>query len=170
VDRLTAAYVVARTEAFALLPGMQPFEHARAPVTLTPLAPESAPIAIAFTTFPSLLVRCGRWLADSFPSCGCDACGETAAREGERLEDLLAAVVAGHFREELTIPWFGAARLRWALGDMAIRAGHHGEGHRVLRRDEARALQAGGPRRVRWHPWPRGPLAAEPGRQATTRV
>jgi hypothetical protein len=158
VDRLTADYDVARTDAFALLPGMQSFEHARAPVTLTPLAPDAAPVAIAFTTFPSLIVRYGRWLADPFPACGCDACGETAAGEGERLEGLLRAVAAGHFREELTIPVFGEARLRWALGDIASHAGH--SGWRTLPRGQARTLRSGGPRRVQWQPWPRRGLGA----------
>src|SRR5688572_30500627 len=117
VDRLTGDYDVTRTESFASLPDMRPFEHARPPVTLTPLLSGAAPIAIAFTTFPGLLVRYGRWLADSFPACGCDACGETAAREGERLEDLLREVVAGRFHEELRIPLFRDAKLRWAVGD-----------------------------------------------------
>jgi hypothetical protein len=162
VDRLAADYDVERTEAFALLPGMRPSEHALAPVTLTPLACEGAPIAIAFTTFPGLLVRYGNWLADSFPSCGCDACAETAAAEGTRLERLLADVVAGLFREELTIPWFGQAKLRWALGDM-IRVGHRAEGVGVLPRAKARALHHGGPWRVQWHPWsPRGPAGGAP--------
>ena len=153
VDGLTADYDLARTGAFALLPGMQSFAHARAPVTLTPVAPDAAPVAIAFTTFPSLIVRYGRWLADPFPACGCDACGETAAGERERLEDLLRAVVTGHFREELTIPLLGEARLHWALGDVPTHAGH--SGWRTLPRGEARALRSGGPRRVQWQPWPR---------------
>lgn len=155
-DRLTAEFDVVRTDAFALLPGMQPFEHARPPVTLTPAAPEAAPVAIAFTTFPGLVVRCGRWLDDSFPSCGCDACSETAADAGARLDGLAADVVAGRFREELAIPWFGDARLRWARGDLAARADRHREeAFRLLPRAQARALRGSGPPRVRWQPWPR---------------
>ncbi len=155
VDQLTADYDVERTQAFALPPDMRPFEHARPPVTLTPLASEAAPIAIGFTSFPGLLVRCGRWFADSFPSCGCDACGADAAGEAERLESLLSPVVAGNFREKLSIPWFRDAKLRWALGDGNMRAGYHGEGFRVVPRDQARALDSGGRRRVQWQPWPR---------------
>lgn len=155
VDRLAADYDVARTDTFALLPDTRSFEHARAPVTLTPLAAEAAPVAIAFSTFPGLVVRYGRWLADPFPTCGCDACGETAAREGERLEALLRDVVAGRFREALTFPLFGDAELRWALGDIATHAGHGSERFRTLPRDQARTLRSGGPGRIQWQPWPR---------------
>ncbi|MBC7788885.1 MAG: hypothetical protein H7Z74_02970 [Anaerolineae bacterium] len=149
VDQLTADYDVERTEAFALLPDMQPFEYSRPPVTLMPLASEAAPIAIAFTAYPGLVVRCGRWFSDSFPSCGCDACDETAGSEGDRLDRLLADVVAGRFREELTIPWFGDASLRWAMGDRLT----HSEGRGAMPRDRARALRGSGPSRVEWQPW-----------------
>lgn len=96
---------------------MHPFTAARAPVTITPLAAGGAPIAIAFTTFPSLVVRYGRWHVVSFPACGCDACDETTADEARRLGCEIAHVVAGRFREERTIPLIGDARLHWALGD-----------------------------------------------------
>ena len=149
-DRLAAGYDVARTEAFAPPPGVAPFEHARPPVTLTPSTPAAAPVAIAFTTFPGVIVRYGRWLAEPFPSCGCDACGETAGGEGARLEELLGDVVAGRFTEELTIPLLGEARLRWTLGG----GGHRSAGMRRLPRARARTLRGAGPRRVRWQPWP----------------
>src|SRR5438105_1609369 len=78
--RLQATYDVVWSEAFELLPGLtQPFEQARPPATLTPTLPGAAPIAVAFTAFPSLLVRYGRWHFAAFPSCGCDACNENAA-------------------------------------------------------------------------------------------
>jgi len=153
IDRLTAEYDVARTEEFVLLSDLQSFEHARPPVTLAPLVAEAAPVAIAFTRFPGLVVRYGLWQTDSFPSCGCDACAETATTEGERLEALLADVVRGHFREELVIPWFGRATLRWALGQLERGEGHHAEGGRFISRAEARALLRGRPQRVEWQPW-----------------
>jgi hypothetical protein len=158
VNRLTADYDVAATHTFDVLPGMQSFEQARAPVTLTPVAPDAAPIAIAFTTFPSLIVRYGRWLAEPFPACGCDACGETAAREGERLERLLADVVAGHFREELGIPVLGEATIRWRLGVTPAYVDDSGEAFRTLPRAQARAMQGRGPKRVQWQPWRRRTL------------
>src|SRR2546423_13727095 len=81
LDRLALEYDVVRTDAFTLMPNMTPFEQARTPVTLTPIAPEPAPVAIAFTTFPSLVVRYGKWSAMGFPTCACEACAATAPGE-----------------------------------------------------------------------------------------
>ncbi|HLL48502.1 MAG TPA: DUF6226 family protein [Longimicrobiaceae bacterium] len=157
LDRLDAEYHVSRTEAFEPGPGMTAFEHARHPVTLTPVDPAAAPVAIAFTPFPSLIVRFGRWIAEPFPSCGCDACAETAEGEGARLEALVHEVVAGRFREELSIPWLGDARLSWSFGDVGV-AGHR-SGWTGLPRAQAVALRGRGPRSVQWSPWPRRPSA-----------
>jgi hypothetical protein len=70
LDRLRTDYAVDVTAAFVFPYGMQPFTPARPPVTLTPKDPGAAPVAVAFTTFPSVVVRCGRWLVESFPACG----------------------------------------------------------------------------------------------------
>ena len=153
LDRLTLEYDVVRTEAFVLMPNMIPFEQARAPITLTPVATAAAPVAIAFSTFPSLAVRFGKWTAKGFPNCGCDACAETAVREGEELEQLVGDLVAGYFREEIHIPLFGRPNVHWSFGDMTL--GHLGEGGEFLSRDQARALHTGGPKRMKWQPWPR---------------
>jgi hypothetical protein len=154
--RLRATYDLAASEAFELLPGlMHPFEHARPPVTLTPRVPGAAPIAVAFTMFPSLLVRCGWWHSAAFPSCGCDACGEEAADQAERLDQLAGLVVAGLFAEELRIPLFGDARRYVRFGDGTPREGPSGEGWTTLPRALARGLAGSGPRRVAWRAWPR---------------
>jgi hypothetical protein len=154
LEWLDAEYEVSRTDVFDLLPGMAPFEHALPPIRLTPTVPTAAPIAVAFTTFPSLLMRCGRWLGESFPSCGCDACRETAEGEGERLQRTLGDVVAGRFREQLSIPLFGQATLTWELGAVTSPTGHRRGGRRVVPRARARALLSDGPRVVQWQPWP----------------
>lgn len=167
-ERLGAAYAVARTTDFQLLPGMTPFEHARPPIRLTPALRAAAPVAVAFTTFPSVLVRCGRGLGDSFPSCGCDACRETADGEGERVEAMLADVVAGRFRERITRPLFGDATLAWELGDRDAPAGWRGGASRIARA-HARALRGGGPRTLQWQPWPARPRGAR-GRAPTVNV
>ena len=153
LDRLTLEYDVIRTDAFTLMPNMTPFEQARPPVTLTPIASEAAPVAIAFTTFPSLAVRYGKWSAMALPNCGCDACAATAEREAEQFEQLLGDVVAGRFREELRIPLFGRAGVHWSFGDIT-RAGHLSEGGQGLSRDQARLLDTGGPKRILWQSWP----------------
>jgi Family of unknown function (DUF6226) len=154
LDRLVLDYEVLNTDAFTLTPNMTPFEQPHPPVTLTPIASGAAPVAIAFTTFPSLVVRYGKWSAMAFPDCGCDACAATAEREGERLQQLVGDVVAGRFREKLHIPLFGSASVHWSFGDTA-RAGHLTEGGQNMSRDQARMLNAGGPRRIHWQPWPR---------------
>jgi hypothetical protein len=161
--RLRADHDVAVSARFELLPVlMQPFEHARRPVTLTPVAADAAPLSVAFTTFPSLLVRYGRWHVAAFPSCGCDACDEDAAGEGERLDDLVGSVVAGRFEEELRIPWLGDARLYGRFGDDPSRGRSSGDGWTTLPRGVARAIAGAGPRRVRWQAWP--PRAGRPVR------
>ena len=152
-SRLRERFEVRTREAFELMPGhMRPFEHARSPLTLTPATSDAAPIAIAFTNFPSLRVRCGRWLVTSFPACGCDACRETAASEGARLEELVGDVIVGRFAEELTIPLFRSAHVRWRLGDASV--GHTREGGSIIRRDVARMLAAAGTGHVQWQAWP----------------
>jgi len=154
--RLEATYDVTRSEAFDSLPGlMHPFEHARPPVMLTPVAPSAAPVAVAFTAFPSLVIRYGRWHAVPLPSCGCDACGEHAGDQAERLDDVLGKVVAGLFAEEVRIPVFGDARLYSRFGDGTPREGLSGEGWTTLPRAVARRLAGSGPRRIQWQPWPR---------------
>ena len=167
VEQLASDFEVVRADAFAPSADMQPFEHARPPVSLTPAVPVAAPLAIAFTTFPSVVVRSGWWLADAFPACGCDACDETATEEGERLEALVADVVAGRLREEITIPWLGPARLRWERGEGATRGGGQTAGGRVLPRPLARALRGRGPHRVQWQPWPRRRRGASGGAPAS---
>jgi hypothetical protein len=161
LGRLQATYDVTASAAFELLPGgMQPFEHARPPVTLTPTAPAAAPLSVAFTTFPSLLVRAGRWYCTAFPVCGCDACGGSAEEEVWRLDELVGDVLAGHFREEVRLPMFGGARLSHAFGRRAARDGSHTAAWSAISRDLARTLVDGGARRVEWQPWPhRNPQA-----------
>lgn len=159
LERLGAEYDASRAEGFDLLPGMPLIEHARPPATLTPVRSTAAPIAVAFTTFPGLVVRCGRWLVECFPACGCDACRETAEEEADRLQTLLREVVVGRFREKLTIPLFGDARLTSALGALSTSPGRSGGAARVLvlPRAHARTLRRGGPPMVQWQPWPTRP-------------
>ena len=64
-------------------------------IKFTPIQDSSAPITIAFTDFPGLGLRMGRWFTDYFPSCGCDACDEVPEDEFERFTELLSDVVAG---------------------------------------------------------------------------
>lgn len=150
---LEQAYEVNRAEHFDPLPGlMQPFEGARPPVTLVPVAPGASPLGVAFTAFPGLIVRYGRWHARSFPSCGCDACAEDAAGEAARLEALAGRIVAGGFREELRVPFIRDCRL-YEVFPAAVPGGSSEAGWTTLPRRVAKALSARGKGRVEWEPW-----------------
>jgi hypothetical protein len=63
---------------------------------------EGAPIPIAITGLPGLVIRFGEWGVERFPTCGCDACDEQPESEIERMAELVNAVVAGRYEEELT--------------------------------------------------------------------
>lgn len=156
LKRLEDEYVVTRTEAFEVLPDMVvPFPHERAPVTLAPSSPEAAPIAVAFTSPSSLTVRFGRWVSMPFPSCGCEACGETFEHEAERLEFLTGAVVAGQFHEAISFSPFGSGRITWSFGDVRSHPYREtGGGNELLRARPYRVL-AHGSEAVHWRAWPR---------------
>jgi hypothetical protein len=154
LEHLEAEYEVIRTGRFELLPWMRPFEHACPPVTLSPTATTAAPISIAFTPFPSLVVRFGRWIAEPFPSCACDVCAETAEGEGARLEAWIYDVVSGRFKEEISIPWFGEGRLGWSIGEISGPSGRQ-RGWSGLSWRHARALRGQGSHVIQWSPWPK---------------
>jgi hypothetical protein len=63
---------------------------------------EGAPISTAITGFPGVAIRFGEWGVEGFPTCGCDACDEQPESEIERMDEIVNAVVAGHYEEELT--------------------------------------------------------------------
>jgi hypothetical protein len=93
LHRLEGEFETERTEAYGLDPE---FEHdcnlSRPSVALLPCDSGAAPLIIAFSDFPGLRVRFGRWYAVALPTCGCDACDETAESETERLR---YATIAG---------------------------------------------------------------------------
>ena len=162
LERLQRDYDVTRREMFDMLPGMTPFDHDRAPISLVPVAPTAAPIGVAFTALPSLILRYGRWLAEPFPVCACDACAATAEEEWERFEAMVWNVVHGTLTEELSIRMVRAPLLSWSLGT--------GSGWSRLPRAHGKALALRGSGRIRWHPWPERraagptPFAADDGR------
>ena len=155
VSRLQSEYDTVASETFVLVRGvMPPIEWDRPPVTLAPTSKNAAPISFAFTPFPSLILRAGRWFYSSFPSCGCDACAETAEREGDRLKWIINNVVQGNFGEELEQPLFRSPRIKWWFG---IDDGLHdfSGGGDWPSGDRARELRAEGAKRIEWQPWPR---------------
>lgn len=150
LHQLEEGFEVQRAEGYQLDPDLSEVDLARPSVKLVPADPSAAPIVVAFTVFPGLRVKCGRWFADGFPACGCDACAETADGEGQRFQESIESVVRGRFRERITIPWLGAAHQQWELWSFATGA----SGGLRIGRARARELIAGGPQSFDWRPWP----------------
>jgi hypothetical protein len=76
LDDLHERYMVERRESKELLGADEALVRM---VRLIPRTPAAGPLAIAFTDFPGLMVRLGRWWAEALPACGCDECGEDPA-------------------------------------------------------------------------------------------
>jgi hypothetical protein len=149
---LTAEYDVERFEGYGLDAELEPRELARPSIRLVPSDPEAAPIAVGFTPFPGIVVRLGRWHMDGYPSCGCDACDETAEIEIRRFQRTIDDVIAGRFREALTLPLIGSARQSHRFWSETGDSG----GEAKVERSRARAMLAGGDRSsYEWSPWPR---------------
>ena len=114
ISRLEETFDVVRVEGYGLdeeLEGKRGI--ARPSVQLTPVDSNAAPITVAFSDFPGLFIRFGRWVTEPFPSCGCDACDESAADEIERVTELVDIGTAGGFREAVKCPRGPLARDAW---------------------------------------------------------
>ena len=150
LERLQQRYAVERVEGNGLDPELEQMSLARPTVKLIPADANAAPIVVAFTTYPGIVMRCGHLLVMAFPGCGCDACDETADGELQRLTETLDDVVGGRFRESIRIPLFGHAEQQWQL----YSATHSGGGGAFLPRSRARALAKKLGREFEWSPWP----------------
>ena len=92
VARLQTEYEVTLVEGEGMDAELERAPLPRPTVKLTTLQNSCAPITIAFTAFPALVVRVGHWVTDYFSSCGCDACDEMPEEEFERFTELLSPV------------------------------------------------------------------------------
>ena len=123
---------------------------ARPLVKLTPGGDSRAPIIIAFTTFPGLTIRFGRWYVERFPDCGCDACDEMPDENFDHLRRLVDCVVAGGFREAVYLTPGGDGRRErefWSSEHSSI--GSSGVSH-----PEADAMLGGeSSLTIDWMPW-----------------
>lgn len=120
--------------------------EARRVVRLAPAGERSAPVSIAFTAFPGLLVRFGRWHLEAFPACGCDACDERPDELVDEFHGHVEAVAAGRFHERLT------GGLRPTKQSTLSGDGWRRSRSERLTRAEVSAL--GGPIDLDWQPWP----------------
>ena len=156
VERLENDFDVERTEGYGLdLELERGLEAARPHVRLSPRDPECASIAVVFSTFPGLNVRLGRWFIEPFPSCGCDACDESAKGEIERLNEMVDDVVAGRFCEAIRRPLISFRGTGWRETRFWSDSGRRTSRSRV---DGARAREMSGGRRrldLNWKPWRR---------------
>lgn len=124
-------------------------------VRLTPGDQAAAPLTFAFTSFPGIVVHSGVLHDFIYPSCGCDACDETALTQSEGLEQLVLGVAAGSYRERYPVgsnqePQYaltnpdGSGSSSGGGGAETIDAGRLAAAEQVLS-----ALPGG------WQPWPR---------------
>jgi hypothetical protein len=126
-------------------------------VRVTPVSDDAAPLTLVANSYPGVVVRAGALHEDRFPSCGCDACDDTAEGAAEGLEDLVLGVARGLFSEGVRGPRyrFGESWVRYRLEGPDGRW-ESGEGQQRLARTVADAAQ----RRLaslpggRWQPWP----------------
>lgn len=148
LDKLAAQYTVERRESKeALHPAGEPVRVVR----LIPRTPAAAPLAIAFTGFPGVVLRLGRWYAESLPSCGCDACGEQPEDLVAEMHTQVDALVEGglweRVRRGVTTSW---SETRLIGPDFSS-----GRSAPLDARDARAARRDGFAAPVQWAPWPR---------------
>jgi hypothetical protein len=152
LDRLEREFDAERAEGYGLDPELErAIKLARPSVSLVPRDAGAAPIVVAFSTFPGIAVRFGRWCTSAFPVCGCDACDEAAESESERLKSMIDNLTAGRFWEAIQISAEGTTWQEWEFGSQGGRCAKA-----RLDPDRARELVAAGDRSLyEWRPWPK---------------
>ncbi len=114
-NQLDETYDVERVEKLGIDQEIErsPFDAQRPTIRLTPRNRRAAPITIAFSSFPGIHARFGKWTTVTYPGCGCDACDETADSEIERLNDMIHNVTRGRFREAMGEPRIPRQSRKW---------------------------------------------------------
>ncbi|MGH2653314.1 MAG: DUF6226 family protein, partial [Actinomycetota bacterium] len=137
-----------REEGVGLDPQIESERPPRPTVRLVPDDPDAGVLTVAFTSFPGLRMRMGRWLSGSTPYCGCDACDETLDEARADLEQLIGDLTAGRVREAIDVPGSGDGRLVSRIGAS--------RGWGALERADAVAMveAASGRTEFTYGPWP----------------
>ena len=153
LERLELEFEIERKHGYGLDTELeQRCQLVRPSVSLLPRHAAAAPLVVAFSSFPGLHVRFGRWCMIAFPACGCDACDETAEGESDGLTSLVDDLTAGRFREAVRIDANDAWR-EWEFGSVGE---HSTRQSSQLDLDYARRLIAqGDPLSHKWKPWPK---------------
>jgi Family of unknown function (DUF6226) len=150
LEQLHASFNAEKVEGYGLDSELESGALARPSVRLIPDDPKAAPLTITFTTFPGLKVRVGRWCIAGFPACGCDACDETADAEARRLEETVDAVVAGRFREAISLTPRGDGWQEWEIWSPPRRF----SGRSQVGRERTLAMLTESERHsIVWSPW-----------------
>ncbi len=152
LQQLARDFDVERSEGYGIDPEVERgIRLARPTVTLTPRDGTAAAVAVAFSAFPGLRVRFGRWCTVTFPGCGCDACNENPDDEVIRLKWTVTSVIEGRFFEAIQIGVTDAST-EWAFwssdrSEHATVSGHREQVQNLLTESD-RSWYA-------WKPWSR---------------
>lgn len=148
---LEASFDVERTDGYGVDDELEASGLARPTVRLLPRDPNAAPLSVAFTTFPGIKLRAGRRYVWPFPSCGCDACDETADVGARLMRELVEDVVEGRFREGVSMSLIGDG---WYWHQFWSPHGRKSGRSRIGRKKaSAMIAEVGGRRSIEWVPW-----------------
>jgi hypothetical protein len=147
LDELAERYMVERRETKELL---GPDEALARMVRLMPRTPAAGPLAVAFTDFPGLSVRLGRWWAELLPACGCDECDENPTDLVELLQVQASALIEGGLWERVR-RGVGGSWYETKLIGVGFSARREGP---LTPRDAREARRTGFAAAVQWAPWP----------------
>ncbi|HEX5202057.1 DUF6226 family protein [Paractinoplanes rhizophilus] len=148
LDDLHERYMVERRESKECLGAEEALVRM---VRLIPRTPAAGPLAIAFTDFPGLMVRLGRWWVDILPACGCDACAEDPAELIGMLRGQVGALIEGGLWERVR-RGIGGSWFETRLTGVGLTARREGP---LTSRDARDARRGGFAAPVLWAPWPR---------------
>ncbi len=156
LSRIEAQYDVVREEGYGLDSELERMAVTQPTVRLTPAKDEAAPVSIAFTHYEhaAVHVRFGRFRVEPFPDCGCDACDETGEENFELLENMLAAVVAGQFKEWFRLQSDGSGTLGYEFWSSESHDGYR-KGWRTVRPTNVPHFSEGHDWTAEWQRWPR---------------
>lgn len=157
LGELDSSFEVERTAGNGLDDELETSALALPTVRLTPRDAKAAPLVVAFTTFPGIRLRAGHWCTEVFPSCGCDACDETADDEALRLQEMVENVVAGRFREVISVPLISVPLVGdgWQEWELWSQRGRRRSRSRITGK-RARAMVASvGRASIEWATWSR---------------
>ena len=153
LDELTSRYTVERRETAEPLGATG--ERVRT-VRLIPRTPAAAPLAVAFTDFPGVVLRLGRWYSESLPGCGCDACDERPQDLVDEMRLQIGALVEGGLWERVRRGMTGS----WSETRLVGEGFDQGYETPLDPREARAARRDGFAAPVQWAPWPKRSSAA----------